>query len=609
MPFTPQHRLINPRLGSYFAIITSLFVAGVLLAMMAEQLGATDATVRAIMFACPLALFVAIGLVTATEHPADYFCAGRRIPAVFNGLVLAVAGFGGVGMISLTGAVFIMGVDAFALLFGWVVGLIFLLVLIAPYLRKFGAYTVASYLGRRFDSRTVRIVAATVFIAVGLLLLVAEIRLAAFMAAAVSGRSEQLMTAAVSLIGCLIVAGGGMRSVTWSSTAKAIVAILALLVPVTIVALLVSNLPFPQLSHGNLLRTISRKELEMGLPDVPTSALTFSMVGMGFEPLQKRFMQSFGYIGNVSFSVTTLIIAAGLAASPHLLARSGTTTSVYEARKSLGWAVLITAFVGVTAIAAAVFMRGLVVEQVVGTDGGQLPVWFQSLLQIGIASIDSKSRTVILGDIAFRRDAVIFALPIAASFPRVVTYLAMIGALAATMAAIVSGLFSVGAILSEDVINGLNRWRLPLRRRILMTRLAILCATVAAAPLALYRADPLELAIWALTLSAAASFPVLVLSVLWKRMNAAGATAGLTIGFLTTAMALLLGDVAGIPTRGPTAALFGIPAALAAIYMATRLFAAPDRHVLELVRDMRVPGGETLHDREERLARLKQQAR
>ncbi len=608
MAFTPNHRMVNPRLGSYFGIFTSLFVASLILVAMFEQLGFSDQTLRATMLLTPALLFLGLGISTATETPADYYAAGRRIPAFFNGLVIAITALGGVGFICLTGTILIAGVDAFALILGWVTGLVLMVVLLFPYLRKFGAYTVAGYLGQRFDSRALRIAAAAVLIVPALLILIAEIRLATFMSAALWGTSERIMTAAVVVISALVVAGGGMRSLTWSSTAKSIVALVALAIPVTIVALLVSNLPLPQLSHGNLLRTVARMELDAGIATIGSNPFTFALPGTGFEPIQKRFLQSFGHIGSLNFSITALVLAAGIAASPALLSRAGTTTSVYESRKSLGWAVLFAAFALLTLTAVAVFLRGLLVEQVVGADGGQLPAWFQALQQIGIASIDSKSKSISLGSIGFRRDTAIFALPIASGFPRVLTYLAMTGALAAALAAIASGIMTVGATISEDVVTGLRNAPLPARQRIFVSRLAIALTAAIAGLLAQIPADPLELALWSLTLTAATGFPVLVLSVLWKRMNAWGAIAGLIAGLLATAATLLLGELGSIALKGPAAALLGLPAALVAIALVTRLSSPPDRHILELVRDMRVPGGESLIDRRERLARLKQKS-
>src|SRR5206468_11564980 len=131
----------------------------------------------------------------------------------------------------------------------------------------------------------------------------------------------------------------------WSSVAQAIAALLALAVPATIVALIVSNLPLPQMTHGNVLRMVTRAEIGHGVPIVLAPPLAFDLPGTGVEPLIKRFIQSFGNVGSLSFVLMSFVAAAGIAASPTLLTRSGTTPGVYEARKSLGWAVLVAGLV------------------------------------------------------------------------------------------------------------------------------------------------------------------------------------------------------------------------------------------------------------------------
>src|SRR5438552_5228684 len=366
MAFTSRTRLVNPRLGTYFGIFTAAFAALVLLAMMFEQLGASDAMVRLTMFAGPIALYAVIGLGCRAREVADYFACGRRVPAFFNGLVLAVTALGGAGFLALTGSLLIVGFDAMCLSIGWCAGLVFMGVLFAPFVRKFGAYTVPTLLGRRFESGTVRVVAAATFAVPILLLLAAEARFAGYAAAWMLGQSERLMAAVVVTCAAGIVLLGGMRSLTWASVAKAIAALLALAVSASIVALMVSNLPLPQMTHGNVLRILTRMEIAQGVPIVLAPPLAFDLPGEGAEPLIKRFIQSFGSVGSLSFVLMSFVAAAGIAASPSLLSRSGTTPGVYEARKSLGWAVLVAGLVLLTLPAVAVYLRALIVEPVAG---------------------------------------------------------------------------------------------------------------------------------------------------------------------------------------------------------------------------------------------------
>jgi cation/acetate symporter len=181
------------------------------------------------------------------------------------------------------------GFDAVCLSIAFYAGLVFMGVLFAPFMRKHGAYTLPTFLGRRFESRTVRIVAAAVLSVPILLLLAAEARFAAYAAAWLLGQSERLMAPLVVACAAGIVITGGMRSLTWSSVAQAIAALLALAVPATIIALMVSNLPLPQMTHGNVLRIVTRAEIVNGVPIVLAPPLAFDFPGAGVEPLIKRF--------------------------------------------------------------------------------------------------------------------------------------------------------------------------------------------------------------------------------------------------------------------------------------------------------------------------------
>ncbi|HKD57179.1 MAG TPA: sodium:solute symporter [Hyphomicrobiaceae bacterium] len=609
MAFASRTRLINPRLGTYFGIFTAAITALVVMAMMFEQLGASDAIVRFSMFAGPIGLYLVIGLGARAREVADYFACGRRVPAFFNGLVLAVTALGGAGFLALTGSLLIVGFDALCLSIGWCAGFVFMGVLFAPFVRKFGAYTVPTFLGRRFESRAVRVAAAGILGVPILLLIAAEARFAGYAAAWMMGQSERLMAAVVVFCAAAIVLLGGMRALTWSSAAKAIVAILALAVSASIIAILVSNLPLPQLTHGNVVRVLARMEVAQGVPVVLAPPLAFDLPGAGAEPLVKRFVQSFGSVGSLSFVLMSFVAAAGIAASPGLLSRVGTTPGVYEARKSLGWAALVVGLVVLTLPAIAVYLRAMLLEQIAGHPGDRLPLWFQLLQQAGIARIEAKAQVVKLASISFERDATLFALPLAAGFPQVLVYLSLAGALAAALAALGSALMTIAAIVAEDVIHGLTGDTAADTQRVATARVALIGAALVSIWLAIaIPADPLQLFVWSLTFGAAGSFPVLLLAIWVERTNQWGALASMITGFAVTALVMLFAETGAIGWPSALAGAIGLPLALCAGILASEVTPAPGRNALDLVSDMRVPGGETLYDREMRLLRLRNRA-
>jgi cation/acetate symporter len=606
MAVTSGVRLVNPRLGTYFGIFSAAFASLVLMALMLELLGISDMGVRFLMFAGPIALCGALGLLTPASDPNDFFACGRRVPAFFNGLVLAITALGGAGLMALTGAFFTVGFDALCLSLGLCTGLVFMGVLVAPFLRKSGDYTVPSYLGRRFESRSLRIVAAAVLAVPLLLLLAAEARFAAYAAAWLTDQPEPIMAMAVVICACAMVLAGGMRSHTWSAAAKAIVALAALAVPAAIVALMVSNLPLPQMTHGNVLRVITRMEAARNLPFLAAPPLAFEIPGQGLEPLAKRFIQTFGSVGSVAFVLMALVATAGTAASPALLNRPGSTPGVHEARKSFSWAVMIAGAAFLTLPAIAVFLRQMLLDQVVGQPADRLPSWLQALEQIGVARVDATGPTVSFINISFDRDAAWFALSYAAGFPQVMVYLSLAGAVAAALAALAAGLLAGAGILSEDIVHGLRAEPASDGGRIGTARAALAGLAIVAGWLAVAApADPLKLFLWSLTFSASAVFPVLILSVWWKRTTALGAIAGMLIGLGVAVTSILLGEAGAWALPGVLAGAVGLPAGFAAAIAVSILSPKPGANVVNILQEIRVPGGETLYDREVRLQRLK----
>jgi cation/acetate symporter len=604
MAATSRAGLVNPRLGTYFGIFAAALATLVLMALMLEQLGVTDTAVRLIMLGGPIALYAAVGLCTPTREAQDYFACGRRVPAVFNGLVLAIGALGGAGFLALTGTIFVVGYDALCLSLGISAGLVFMGVLLAPFLRKSGDYTVPSYLSRRFESRTLRVVAAAVLTVPLLLLLAAEARFAAYASARLTRQPEEAMALVVVVCATAMVLAGGMRSHTWSGSAKAMAALIALAVPATIVALMLTNLPLPQITHGNTLRVLTK--IERGLPILTAPPLVFDFPGQGLEPLAKRFIHAFGGIGSVAFVLTLLTALAGIAGSPSLLMRPGSTPGVHEARKSFGWAVLIAGVVLLTLPAVAIYLRVLLLEQVVGQPIDRLPAWFLTLRDLGVASVDPTGPTVRLVNISFDRDAVLFALSYAAGFPQVLAYLALAGGLAAALLALTSALLASAAIVSEDVVHGLRAEPASETARVLAARGALGGIALVAVWLAIAApADPLRLFLWSLAYSGSAVFPVLLLSIWWKRTTAWGAIAGLIAGLVATTAAILLSEAGVWTLPSVLAGAIGLPIGMAATIATSMLTPQPSQHIVAMLQEIRVPGGETLYDRELRLQRLK----
>lgn len=610
MPLSSRSRVVNPRLGIYFGIFTSMLTALVLVSLIFEQLGAPESTLRTLMFAGPLVLYTVIGLAATCSEPLDYFACGRRVPAFYNGLVMAVSATGATGIVAVTGLFFLNGFDAWCVVIGFTGGFVVMAVLIAPFLRKFGAFTIPSYLGRRCDSRTVRVAAAAIVAVPMLLVIAAEVRTGIFVGTWLTGQSEQAIALLLAATVILAVVMGGMRSASWASSAESIAVLTAIMVPTAMVAAAVTYLPFAHFSHGPILRAMVRLEEQQGMPIPDLPPLAFRFAGTELEPLVQRMTMPFGSIGALSYVLLSLTVMAGVAAAPWLLPRAGTTPSVYETRKSLGWATFLTGMIMLTGSSVAVFMRDIVMDTLVGHSLSQLPDWFRSLQADGLAAVHGQVPRLPISSFSFKRDAVLFALPIASGFPAVLVYLPLAGAIAAVIAAISMSSLALGTVLSEDVMNGLKWEPAPNNLRLMTARVSLAVAAAVGTWLALIApADPLHLLLWGLAISASALFPVIALSIWWKRLNAFGALTGMATGFATAVLAIVTGEVAWFGIDSALAGAFGIPAGFAAAIIASGLRPAPPRQALELLRDMRVPGGETIYDREMRLLRLKQRPR
>ena len=605
MAMFDAERAPRRRSGSYLAIAAAAYVSLFLGALIAEQIDVASAKIDLVLLAVPALALVAAGIAAGADDAREFFTVGRNVPAFLSGLSLSVTTLGGVGFVCVTGALFMIGVDALPLLIAWVSGLVVASVMLFPFVRKCGAYTVPGFIGLRLDSRAARMLSALLLSVPMVLLLAAELAIAAGLLAGLTGTPRALCAVLVTVLAAATVVTGGMRALTWVTVAQSFAAALAMAVPATITSLLISNMPVPQIMHGIVVRTFAHLEGTQIFPVLHAGALEFSLPGAALEPLSGPYIQAFGHTGRIALPLTVMIIATGLAALPSVLNRAGTTPSVYETRKAVGWAVLDLALALLTLAAIAGFLRGYLDDQVVGARVGQLPQWFQALRQSGLADISKTRGAISAADILFRRDATIIGLPTAAGLPRVLVDLAVVGAMAAALAAASAHLNALAGMLSDDLVHGGRREPPDDRVRLQTARLA----TAPAAGLALVAtwliSDPLAVALAALGLVSATIFPVLVLSILWRKVSREAVVLGMLSGFGLTAT-LMLASFAGIVSGTPLlAAALGGPLNLIVMWAVSETSPLLTRRGLETVHDLRIPGGEAIYDREMRLLRRK----
>jgi cation/acetate symporter len=599
MAFGARARMVNPRLGTYFSIFAALFTALFLLILIFEQLRLDEHLLKVVFFAGPIVIYAAIGLSVASNDTLNYFASGRRVPALYTGVLLATCSLGGTLIVAGTGAFFFAGFDALVLMLGTLTGFVVMAIVLAPFYRKFGAFTVPSYLGRRFESRPLRIITAVVAAVPMLLVLSAELRMGAGVAGRLITASPNMIVALLALSVAVSTASGGMRSFTWVGVAQSIAVFLALLGVATTVSVIVTSLPIPQLANGPMVRSLVHNEVREGLQVVNVWPLAFQLPGEGFAALTKPYTQPFGTIGPLAFVLGTFAIATGISTAPWLLPRVAATPSVYEARKALGWATVFSGLAILTISSVAVFMRDFALDTVMSERLGPLPKWLFDAATAHLVAFDPSAARLGFDGLKFDRDGVLFALPVATGLPMAFAYVLIAGTLAAALVTASATTVSLAAVLCEDVVQGLSWEPAPAQSRVWIMRGFVIIVAVCGALLTIMApTDPLQLVLWALSITGASLFPVMILSIWWKRLTSVGAIIGVATGFAAAALAIFLSESGTLNVPSPIAGVLGLPISLALALSTSLLRPVRTRHTLEIVRDIRVPGGEIIYDRE-----------
>jgi cation/acetate symporter len=511
--------------------------------------------------------------------------------------------------VALTGAFFFLGFDALPYLVGTLLGLLISAVLVVPYVRKDGAYTLAGFLGRRFESRLLRVQAAIGLSLPALLLLIAELKIGGFLGSRLFGISSLAAVSIVAGLALATIVAGGARSLTWSTVAQGLVALLALLVPIAVVGVLTTTLPVPQASYGRLAEEITLLEQASRLTVRAAQPMMLTLPGGAPETIVKPFFQPFGSMGKVGFTLLMLTIALGVASLPLMAQRATASASVRQARRMSSWTLFFCATILVTLPAIAAFARYLVLNDLPGGPAGDMPGWLARLSQMELARADAQASTLAAGTVRFARDGVLLLLPIAGGLPEVLIALAALGALAAVLAAVATQIFTLAALWSDDVMFAWGEPGAHPGPRVMAARgFAVLTAAVGIWLASTVQADPLTLFNWALAIGASTVFPLLIMSVWWKRINHWGAMAGMAAGNLTAlshialTMAGVLPPIFGL--NGTLSAALGVPLGAAVALGVSLITPRPEQRTVELVRDIRVPGGETVLDRDIRLAKV-----
>jgi cation/acetate symporter len=474
--------------------------------------------------AVTFSVYIGIAVWSRVSDTAGFYVAGQGIPAVANGMAVGADWMSAASFISMAGLVSFLGFDGSVYLMGWTGGYVLLAILLAPFLRKFGEYTVPDFVAKRYYSNTARVVAAVAAIFVSFTYVAGQMR----GVGVVFSRFLEVSVTWGVIIGMVIVGLyavlGGMKGVTWTQVAQYCVLIVAYLIPTFAIAYTLTGNPIPQVAIGEVLPKLDGLQRELGLGAYSSPFSNLSMLNV--------------------FCITAVLMT-GTAGLPHVIVRFYTVRDVQSARWSAFWALLFIALLYTAAPAVAMFSRFYILDSFaqLGPEGMKQLGWIQNWAQTGLIETGQWSRDMsanaLLGTID--RDIIVLATPELANLSNWVVGLVAAGGLAAALSTASGLMIVISSSLAHDIYGEIIKPQAPDRERLMVGRLAIFAGLVVAGLLGIYPPGFVaEVVAFAFGLAAASFFPILVLGVFWKRCNRQGAVAGLLTGLVFTLVMIVL---------------------------------------------------------------------
>jgi cation/acetate symporter len=528
-------------------------------------------------------IYIYIAYASRVSNTAGFYIAEGGVPASANGAAIAADWMSAASFISLAGIVAFTG-NGYAgsvYLMGWTGGYVLLALLLAPYLRKFGKYTIPDFVGDRY-SESARLVAVVAAIVISFV----------YVAGQMSGvglvfqRFLGVDTVTGVIIGMVIVffyaVLGGMKGITWTQVAQYTVLIIAYLIPAVGISVLVAGTPVPQIGFGQILAELDGLQQDLGFAAYTEAFTQTSMTNM--------------------FLITAALMF-GTAGLPHVIVRFYTAKSVRAARYSALWALFFIALLYTSAPAIGAFSKLNFIDQISGTGLDATPAWFNTWREVGLISVDDANGNGVIdygpstGEVTVNNDIIVLAAPEIAGLPAPVVGLVAAGALAAALSTASGLLLVISSSVANDVYYKRINPQATEARQLLVGRIAMGAAIVVAGYLGInppgFVAQVVALAFG---LACASFFPILVLGIFWKKTTAMGATAGLAAGLITT-MAYMLWT---IDIYGNGAGILGIPETgfgtvgmvinFVVTIVVSQFTPKPSAAMQELVEEIRYPG-------------------
>lgn len=579
-----------------------------------------------ILVGLTFALYIGIAIWSRAGSTKEFYVAGGGVSPLANGMATAADWMSAASFISMAGIIAFAGYDGSVYLMGWTGGYVLLALLLAPYLRKFGKFTVPDFIGERYYSKTARLVAVACALLVSFTYVAGQMR----GVGVVFSRFLEVEINTGVIIGMIIVLFyavlGGMKGITYTQVAQYCVLIFAFMVPAIFISIQMTGNPIPQLGMGDKMVDGSGYLLDK-LDDLSTQ-LGFDAYTDGSKPVKDVF-------------AITLALMVGTAGLPHVIVRFFTVKRVKDARKSAGWALLLIAILYTTAPAVAVFAKTNLIQSVVGTTYANQPKWVKSWEDIGLIGwtdkngdaavqygpgaaftgnknkphFDGNDRTAMgnrattnpsetENELYIDRDIIVLANPEIAGLPNWVIALVAAGGLAAALSTAAGLLLVISSSVSHDVIKKVVNPSISERGELIAARLSAVGAVCIAGYFGI-NPPGFVAAVVALAfgLAAASFFPAIILGIFYKRMNKEGAVAGMIVGIVCMLLYMIKYKLGWFDKEVPGSDhwWFGIsPEGFGSIAMGINfivslavchLTAAPPKEVQEIVENIRIPSG------------------
>ncbi|PKM06629.1 MAG: cation acetate symporter [Gammaproteobacteria bacterium HGW-Gammaproteobacteria-4] len=546
------------------------------------------------------ALYIGIAFWARVSSTKEFYVAGGGVHPIANGMATAADWMSAASFISMAGLISFMGYDGAVYLMGWTGGYVLLALLLAPYLRKFGKFTVPDFIGDRYYSDTARLVAVVCAIFVSFTYVAGQMRGVGI----VFSRFLEVDITTGVIIGMALVffyaVLGGMKGITYTQVAQYCVLIFAYMVPAIFISIMLTGHAIPQLGFGSELNDGSGTYLLDKLDGLNTA--------LGFDAYTS------GSKATIDVFAITLALMVGTAGLPHVIVRFFTVPKVRDARKSAGWALLFIAILYTTAPAVASFARVNMINTINGVEGegtprAEAPGWISNWEKTGLIKWEDKNGDGRMfyakddrNEMTIDRDIMVLANPEIANLPNWVIALIAAGGLAAALSTAAGLLLVISSSISHDLLKKVVMPNITERQELLYARLAAGVAVCVAGLLGIYPPGFVaQVVAFAFGLAAASFFPAIVLGIFNKRTNTAGAIAGMAAGLVFTAGYIIYFKFMAPELNVSANWLFGIsPEGIGSVGMlinfvltwgVSRITAPPPEHIQHLVENIRVPRG------------------